>query len=324
MTSQEHALVTTQIDAAWPVSSLVTHGERTPYAEPIFNAYLDTMLDNAPAAAPIVEIGAGIGYLGSTVPDRFRQRYIQTEIGEENSREALRQNPDMATITARAQELPFKSGTVGAIIARNLFDMVDTPAVISEIERVLQPGGLAMHMRDHAPCLAWVHEQIDIGKTKRLIPHFTPEGDFQRYQVISQSALNRFLADYPNVTAEDLSNPEYQEYMRVRARDELHLISRLASAKSERVTPLFSEIMDKKLAGWFRRSGLDTDFETFSSGYELPMDYAVEKLGWPKDANCHQRYSDGYWWRGNDEAVSPNMVQIVHSFDVVAAIKKRA
>lgn len=322
MTTQEHYLIAAEMDTPWPTEALANHNQTLPFVEPIFSGYIGATLLSAPQNAPIVEIGAGIGYLGSIIPPQFRPRYIQTEIGEDNCKVAAERNPDLTTMVAPAQELRLPDNSVSAIIGRNVLDMVDTPAVIAEAQRVLMPGGLMLHLRDHRPSLVWINEHCGLNN-KQYVPHFDPADRFLRYHVVSQKALSAFLAETPLVTQRELTDPHYQElagagYLGTVQSERLKLFSKLAGKYAERQTPPFTTMMDKKLGLWFKQAGFDVAFETFPGVYEMPLATAKAR-GWPEGANSFE-YDNGQFFHYESD-LPADAVRVGHTFDAVAAIK---
>lgn len=312
-------------DTPWSVEALEAHNNATPFAAPALAACLADVLQTAPGDAPIVEVGAGLGFLGELIPDRYRARYTQTEIGEENCRIAAERNPDLATVQAAAQDLGKLAGA-GIIIARNLFDVVDTEAVIAEIGRVLLPGGRAVHIRDRRPSLPWIQDTLGLGRRKRLIPDFDARtNSFQRYQVFAESVLREALGGQ-RVSAEALSDPHFQEHMNNGRQgspnvEYLRLVSRLVSDRAERVTPPFTEIMDKTLAKLFRAQPFNTTSKSVIYKYSLPAG-ATQRSGVRPEHNTRTAYSDGYYAETFSPEVPEGTVLIEQQFDVFTALKK--
>lgn len=313
------------MDEPWPTDALYKHNELSPYLGFILQACIDKLCDTMPSDSPILEIGAGTGYVGSLMPEKHRQRFIQTEIGTAGCHEIRKNNPDLVAIAAKGQELPFASASIGGVIARNVFDMVDTEAVIDELARVVRPGGVVAHIHDHRPSLVWIREHFFVGKSKRLMPYFDEDGYFDRYQVVGQASLKRIGTSQNRQLLEYLSNPHLQEHLsggeqQGSALEALKTLSKQISVYKERTTPTFKEIVDKLLVSWFKKANFTPVASEFSASTILPMEYAT-LYGWDKSENYLSSYSNGYHACGYDAALPEDKLHISHSFNVLTATK---
>jgi SAM-dependent methyltransferase len=95
-----------------------------------------------------LEVGCGTGAHAATVRDLGR-----TPVGLDLSAGMLRHACGrMPTVRGDAARLPFRSGSVSAVVAVMVHtDMPDYPAVLREVARVLRPGGVLVHVGVH-PC----------------------------------------------------------------------------------------------------------------------------------------------------------------------------
>ena len=103
----------------------------------------------------IFDIGCGEGALREALPPRLRQRVV----GLDASATMLRAHPP-PVVQADATALPVRTATFDTVVAVNVFDHLDDPAVaIAEARRVLAQGGVfvaATASRDDSPELAHV------------------------------------------------------------------------------------------------------------------------------------------------------------------------
>ena len=84
------------------------------------------------------------------------------------------QLPGVTTLAATAQALPLAAGSIDAVVCAQAFHWFATPAAVTEIHRVLRPGGrlgLIWNVRDER--VDWVH-----AITQLITPH---EGEVPRY-----------------------------------------------------------------------------------------------------------------------------------------------
>lgn len=106
----------------------------------------------AEALAPILDVGCGSGSLAAELPPRAGW------IGLDFSPTQLAQVQARPVVRADARRLPFRSGSVGAVVCHWMLYHFDDPTeVIAEARRVLRPGGLFLastSARDNDPELA--------------------------------------------------------------------------------------------------------------------------------------------------------------------------
>lgn len=313
------------IDKPWSAEGLEYHNSNTQFVAPLLQACVTDALEFMPSSGVVVEIGAGDGYLAAHVADEHRQRYVQTELGLANSRSARARNPDVKTACARAQELPFQSESIGGVIARNVFDMVDTKSVIHELGRIVRPGGTIVHLRDHRPSLTWIGKNFGVGRTMRLIPHFNEVGEFMRYQVVKQKTLAKLAPGHEQLM-QAICNPVFQDYLTGGDQADRGVIAaklfcEKAAQHRVRLSPLFTEIMDKKLHNWLQDTGFETRISAFRAEADYPESYA-RSMGWPQDSNHVEKHSNGYTSTLSSPGIPKGTVRYGYAVDMLVATKQ--
>lgn len=105
---------------------------------------LELVQTTAPAGLKVIDLACGDGYMLNALTD------VKTVVGVDMSEDGLqlarRNFPNRRGaefVKARAQELPFESTSIDAVLCHMAF-MLMTPVepVVSEISRVLKPGGV--------------------------------------------------------------------------------------------------------------------------------------------------------------------------------------
>lgn len=93
-------------------------------------------------ASPVLDIGSGDGHFASIAYDQPIDVGIDLRFDE--LREAIARGPDVLLSAARADatELPFADDSFATVISNCVIEHIpDNPKALSEIARVLQPGG---------------------------------------------------------------------------------------------------------------------------------------------------------------------------------------
>ena len=274
------------LDQAWPLESLEIHNRLAPLGDLIMGTYMQDVCEAAPEGGLIVEIGAGNGRLGALVTQQYRPRYIQTEIGEENCVAAQAKSPDLITLVSKAQKLPFADSSIGTIVARNLLDMVDTKAVIHETARVLQPGGLAFHFRDHRPNLTWLQQNYAIDPSKRLVPYFDDQDTVTRYYVVPEEAVEHVTNEDTQALLTTFLDPHYHDVFAKDPRfEEYKKLSHILGSYAEDITAPFNTIMDNKVESLFKEAGMAVTTDYADADADIPLFYAIAKFGWDGSKN---------------------------------------
>ncbi len=123
--------------------------ERQPFERLSRRLIAQTLERWLPADGLVVEIGMGDGQLRSRLPKAVLPRVIHTEPDAAVSRAYRRQNQQVEVIQASADQLPFESGSVAAVVGLCVLDVVqDRAAALRELARVLKPGGRVIHWLD--------------------------------------------------------------------------------------------------------------------------------------------------------------------------------
>lgn len=140
-------------------------------------------------SAPVVDLGAGTGKF-TRLLRVAAANVIAIEPIEEMRRQLVRALPEIRAQPGTAQSLPLPDGSVGGVICAQAFHWFATPAALSEIRRVLMPGGglgLVWNVRDES--VDWVAEISAI-----MAPY---EGDVPRHRSGTWRALfpNRLFFD---------------------------------------------------------------------------------------------------------------------------------
>jgi ubiquinone/menaquinone biosynthesis C-methylase UbiE len=108
--------------------------------------------DVLPPTGTILDLGAGGGALLQRMPEVFRNRVVQLDISQNYMAFLKASNPDAKPLVADATVLPFKDNTFEAIISLStLHTIPDAEKAISEVKRVLKPGGTFTHILDIVP-----------------------------------------------------------------------------------------------------------------------------------------------------------------------------
>jgi ubiquinone/menaquinone biosynthesis C-methylase UbiE len=97
-------------------------------------------------AATLLEIGCGDGAIVSTlVAEGFAVKGVGLDILPEAVEQGRRKHPSLEFSTGNATELPYEAGAFDVVLASTLLSSVPAGirgAVLSEVDRVLRPGGL--------------------------------------------------------------------------------------------------------------------------------------------------------------------------------------
>lgn len=315
---------TPRVDTAWSTASLLAHNRGRAITQPIIGACLMYASASFPNEGPIVEIGSGLGFTGQAVPAELRARYIQTEIGVENCHVMSQAEYALPTVSARAQQLPFAAGSVGAIVARNVLDAVDTAATLREVSRVLRPGGVFVHMRDHRPSLSWIYNQAVIARDRRLVPHFDDMGRFIQYRNMSTAAARRLALQF-DYDVDTLCNPNFQEDLskgdqRQESVQRLRELSKDAARYGGHLTPSFGETMTQIIRKRLRAHKFTVTDEVFTAGALYPQgSFGLSTWQWPH--NKAEFDDHGYSTSYHDDTLQRGEAEVDCSIALLQAVK---
>ncbi len=114
---------------------------------PWFSWLFDHVAKVAPANAAVLEVGAGPGGLWRENLDRMPEgwRVTLTDLSEgmvDEERKAVN-HPAFSFATADVESLPFADNAFDVVLANHmLYHVPDRPKALSEVRRVLRPGGM--------------------------------------------------------------------------------------------------------------------------------------------------------------------------------------
>jgi len=116
-------------------------------------------------AALILDVGCGTGTALQTF-SRLGGRVMGLDLLPEGLREARRLLPDALLLQGDATRLPIRSGVVDAVTVLDVLEHVDDRDLLTEVHRVLRPGGLALLTVPAMPEL-WSYRDEDAGHLRR-------------------------------------------------------------------------------------------------------------------------------------------------------------
>src|SRR5204863_4220876 len=111
-------------------------------------------------------LAAGTGKLTGELATRFA-RVIAIEPLEEMRAELSRSLPDVETLPGSAEDIPLPDASADAVLVAQAFHWFDGPRALSEIARVLRPGGVLALVFNARRTEDAIHRRIDA----LLAPH---------------------------------------------------------------------------------------------------------------------------------------------------------
>lgn len=166
-----------------------------------------------PAPARVVELGAGTGTLTAGLLGSGH-RVVATDPLEPRVRHLAGAYPDAVAALGRAEQIPVRSRWADVVAAAHSYHRFDRGLALSEIARVLKPGGriaLAWNVRDER--IPWVrrlgrliddHEQ-DADPTQDLLSShlfgFVESAQFRFWQPLDRGRLRDLVVSRSHVAA---------------------------------------------------------------------------------------------------------------------------
>lgn len=136
--------------------------------------------------AKILEIGCGDGLNLYLLRLMGYRDLCGIDQSEEAIRMARKRVPGLRFVLADAWELPFRDQSFDVILVDSVFHILSlSPAPLSQIKRVLTPGGFLCFIEPHRSFLRWIFDQL----TRVGLFQFIPFLANRRTVYISERAL---------------------------------------------------------------------------------------------------------------------------------------
>jgi SAM-dependent methyltransferase len=141
---------------AWALASMLTSG---PNVDPVLGG-------------PVLDLGAGTGKLTAAI---LRCGVATTQVlavePDDGMRAELRRwLPEIAILEGSAEQIPVQEGAVEAVLVGQAFHWFDQDRALSEVARVLRPGGVLAAMGNtEDDSVGWVAELIEAAQAARPI-----------------------------------------------------------------------------------------------------------------------------------------------------------
>jgi SAM-dependent methyltransferase len=174
--------------------------------------------------ADVLELGAGTGKLTEEL-HRLGHRVLATDPLPEMLQHLRDHLPDVPAVLATAEKIPMRARSVDVVVAAQAFHWFDLDSALSEIARVLRPGGhlaLTWNLRDER--IPWVKRLGDLIGTQDqqsdpthalLGSHlfgFVEASTYRFWQPLDRPRLRDLVASRSHVAT--MSEPERDRLMR--------------------------------------------------------------------------------------------------------------
>jgi arsenite methyltransferase len=208
----------------------------------------------------ILDVGSGPGFLVASMADAVGDRGAVHGLDPSSpmnavARELATSRPWVSIDTGDALKLPYPDATFDAAVSTQVYEYVaDIPTALSELRRVLKPGGRTLILDTDWDSVVWhaadrerhqrimaaweehlVHPHLPPalpGHLRRagfavtgrsLIPLFNPTYEPNSYSAMIMDVIAEFVSGRQNLTPEDIDG--WRQDLRARAEDDDYLFS---------------------------------------------------------------------------------------------------
>lgn len=111
---------------------------RIGYAQDLYDAIFDYGLAKN---SRVLDLGCGTGLVGAELLRRGC-RVVGLDVSEEMLARARKRAPEASFVCGRAEDMPFAAASFDAALSAQSFHWFDQPRVLTELTRVVRPGGI--------------------------------------------------------------------------------------------------------------------------------------------------------------------------------------
>ncbi|NBH06846.1 class I SAM-dependent methyltransferase [Amycolatopsis sp. SID8362] len=195
----------------------------------------------------VLDLGAGTGKLTLGLTD-LGLDVTAVEPDPEMRAELARRVPSATALAGRAERIPVPDAEVDAVFVGQAFHWFDVPAAMTEIGRVLRPGGVLVPMWNYEDeSVPWVAEFTELGRDGARKPASTDDlrevahpafepFDEERFHHVQQRTAETLLETIATYSLVIVSSPEESSALLTRLRG--FLAANPATANGEFDLPL--------------------------------------------------------------------------------------
>ncbi len=214
-----------------PDGLIVVEQGRIPVHRALGKIVADTFARQIPLGGGIFEVGAGTGYLKDLVPPEYHADYTSSDYNEANLHEGLKRR-DLKTQVASAYDLPLDDDSVDCVVDMDAYDTLpDLPTAMSQVQRVLKPGG------------SYVHFQVNVPSDDMLMFDY-PDHIFFLGGVNGRQSITGVKREDLEQGLEHIQIPEYRQLLAQYLKDpEGMYVAMLTSPQLDKMTRLIGQLL---------------------------------------------------------------------------------